>query len=200
MSWNNSIEELIQKIGEQSQCFAILHRNSQKYYAFLSHFINIPVIILSTVCGSANFIVKSDNLGTNVIGGISILTGIIQTIGTYFKWAQLSESHKVSYISYQKLFNIISAELALPKEHRKEAEIMLDDIRQQIERLQELAPPIPQRVIDDFKKQYANYENVSRPTITNGLEKVNIYKPEIVISDNKPIKNDEAKSKPIFKP
>lgn len=199
MSWNTSIEELIQKIGEQSQCFAILHRNSQKYYSYLSHFINIPVIILSTVCGSANFIVKDDSMGTNVIGGISILTGIIQTIGTYFKWGQLSESHKVSYISYQKLFNVISAELALPQEHRKEAEIMLDDIRQQIERLQELAPPIPQNIIEDFKKQYSQYENVSRPTITNGLEKVNIYKPEIIVSEPKPIKIDIEKPKPIFK-
>lgn len=199
MSWNNSIEELIQKIGEQSQCFAILHRNSQKYYSHLSHFINIPVIILSTICGSANFIVRDDSMGTNIIGGVSILTGIIQTIGTYFKWSQLSESHKISYISYQKLFNVISAELALPREHRKEAEIMLDDIRQQIERLQELAPPIPQKIISDFKNQYTQYQDVSRPTITNGLEKINIYKTEIIIPDAKPIKTDEQKSKPIFK-
>lgn len=217
MKWNNSIEALIQKIGEQAECYSILHRNSEKHYSYLNHFIAIPVIVLSTVCGSANFAFgKTDgDLPSMILGGISIATGIIQTIGTYFRFAQLAEAHKISYISYEKMYNMISAELALPREHRKDGNVMLDDIRQAIERLQEIAPPIPDKVITAFKKQYSEYADVSRPVICNGLNKVDINKEtesipaiieqvaspvNVVITDAKPEVAPQAKSvRPPFK-
>jgi hypothetical protein len=105
------------------------------------------------------------------------MTGIIQTIGTYFRFAQLSESHRISYISYEKLFNHISTELALPREDRVQADVLLNEIRQATERLQEIAPAIPDRIIERFKKDYAQYTNVVRPIVANGLIAVTVNKP-----------------------
>lgn len=212
MRWNDSVEALIQKIGEQAECYSILHRNSEKHYAYLNHFIAIPVIILSTICGSANFAFSNNKDGTPsvILGAISITTGIIQTIGTYFRFAQLAEAHKISYISYEKMYNMIASELALPREHRKDGEVLLDDIRQAIERLQEIAPPIPDGVIIAFKKQYSEYADVSRPVICNGLNKVVINREEsipatstapvnIVITEAKPEVQQRPHVKPPFK-
>jgi hypothetical protein len=53
---------------------------------------------------------------------------------------------------------------------------MLLTIKGELERLAEIAPPIPQRVIDDFKRKYKD-EDTARPSIVNGLEKIEPYKP-----------------------
>lgn len=172
--WSEPVEELIKKIGEQSQCFSILHRRSEQYYAYFNHFIAIPVIIFSTVSGSGNFIFGGDKEASLVVGAISILTGIISTLGTYFRFAQLSEAHRISAIQYNKLFQKISAELALTREHRTNAELLLNQIREMIERLEEVSPAIPIKVIQSFKADYKQYSDVSRPTIANGLEKIRI--------------------------
>ena len=176
--WSDSIEDLVKTIAEQSECFTVLHRNSEKLYSYLNHFVQIPVIILCAFTGSANFLFSnSDKTATSIIGGASIMTGIIQTIGTYFRFAQLSESHRISYISYEKLFNHISTELALPREDRVQADVLLNEIRQATERLQEIAPAIPDRIIERFKKDYAQYTNVVRPIVANGLIAVTVNKP-----------------------
>jgi hypothetical protein len=206
--WSDSIESLVKTIAEQSECYTVLHRNSEKLYSYLNHFIQIPVIILCAVTGSANFLFgSSDKTATSIIGGVSILTGIVQTIGTYFRFAQLSESHKISYISYEKLFNHISTELALPREDRVQADILLNEIRQSIERLQEIAPAIPDKIIEKFKKDYSNYPDVVRPIIANGLISVSVNKeppkrlsillPDIVVHiPEEPVPEDKPKPKP----
>lgn len=210
--WSEPIEALVKTIAEQSECYSVLHRNSEKFFSYFNHFIQIPVIILCAFTGSANFLFSnSDKTASSIIGGASIITGIIQTIGTYFRFAQLSEAHRISYISYEKLFNHISAELALPREDRVQADILLNEIRQATERLQEIAPAIPNSVIEKFKKDYAEYTNVVRPIIANGLIAVAVNKappkrismtlepivtPQIILPEEKP---KQEKVKPPFR-
>lgn len=200
--WSDSIEDLVKTIAEQSECYTVLHRNSEKFYSYFNHFVQIPVIILCAFTGSANFLFSNtDKTASSVIGGVSILTGIIQTIGTYFRFAQLSEAHKIAYISYEKLYNHISSELALPREDRVQADVLLNEIRQGLERMQELAPAIPDKIIERFKKDYSQYPNVTRPIVANGLIAVVVNKepskrssmitspievPQIVIPEEQP--------------
>lgn len=177
--WSPPVEELIKKIGEQAQCFSILHRRSERYYSYFNHFIAIPVIVLSTASGSGNFIFGGDREASMIVGSLSILIGIIQTLGTYFRFAQLSEANRISAIQYNKLYQKISIELSLTREHRIDANILLNDIREVTERLEETSPVIPLSVIQTFKKDYAHYKDVSRPNVANGLEniKINIEAP-----------------------
>jgi hypothetical protein len=180
--WSEPVEELIKKIGEQSQCFSILHRRSEQYYAYFNHFIAIPVIIFSTISGSGNFIFGGQKEASLVVGAISILTGIISTLGTYFRFAQLSEAHRISAIQYNKLFQKISAELALTREHRTNAELLLNQIREMIERLEEVSPAIPIKVIQSFKSDYKQYKGeINFPSVANGLDniKINLEPPPI---------------------
>ena len=177
--WSPPIETLIQTIGEQSECYAILHRNAEKYYSYLQHFFAIPAIVLSTVAGTGSFAFGSDTAEgdktpSSIIGAISIAVGVIQTLSTYFRFAQLSELHRVSAISYQKMYNRISGELVLERTDRKDADQFLETLRNDIERLEEITPAIPDRVISAFKKKYSGNTDVRRPTIANGLEKVMI--------------------------
>jgi len=172
---NPSQEQLIKKIGEQAQCYSILHRESQTYYGWLNHFTAIPVIVLSTVAGSGSFIFGGEKTASFGIGAISILVGILQTVGAYFRHAQLSETHRVCSISYHKMFINISAELSLPREQRQDTSLLMSGLRSEIERLSEISPPIPITIITQFKQKYKEYTDVSKPTIANGLETITVY-------------------------
>ena len=207
---NPSQEQLIKKIGEQAQCYTILHRESQSYYGWLNHFTAIPVIVLSTIAGSGNFIFGGDRDATLGIGAISIVVGVLQTLASYFRHAQLSETHRVCSIAYQKMFMNISAELSLPPEERQDTTLLMNSIRSEIERLSEIAPPIPVHIIRAFKVKYQKNEDVSRPQITNGLEKIDIYRPppelkrtSVILEPIVPVVEPPPSAipkKPIFKP
>jgi hypothetical protein len=199
---NPAQEQLIKKIGEQSQCYSILHREAQSYYGWLNHFTAIPVIILSTVAGSGNFIFGGDKDATIGIGVLSVFVGILQTLASYFRHAQLSESHRICSISYHKLFMNISAELSLPPEQRQDITILMNNLRSEIERLSEIAPLIPASVIINFKQKYKEYTNISRPQIANGLETIEVYTdpPELkIIAEpiSPPIEEKEKKKLPF---
>jgi hypothetical protein len=199
---NPQQELLVKKIGEQSLSYNILHRESQSYYGWLNHFIAIPVICLSTLSGSASFIFGGEKSASVGIGILSVCIGIIQTLGTYFRFSQLAELHRICSISYQKLYMKISAELTLPPSDREDPTIMMSNIRSELERLQEVAPPIPINIIEAYKKKYKNYTDISRPEITNGLEAIIPYTASIV---EKPVdvvvetKVKEEKKKTVFK-
>ena len=168
-------EEFIKKLGEQAQCYGILHRESEIYYKWLTHFTSIPVIVLSTTAGSLGFIFSGNDSATTGISVISIFVGILQTLASYFRHSQLSETHRICHISYDKLFFNINTELTLPPEERQDTHTFLLNIKGELERLAEIAPPIPKRVIDEFKRKYKD-EDTNRPSLVNGLEKIEPYK------------------------
>ena len=180
--WSPAIEQLIKKIGEQSLCYNILHRRSQSYYSYYNHFIAIPVIVLSSLTGAATFALsgKEGELPSILLGSLSILTGFIQTLGSYYRFAQLSENHRIVGLQYNKMYQTISTQLALAREIRDPAAKILDHLKETIERLQEVAPEIPQYVINAFKRDYKNYTDTSRPNIVNGIDSimVNVEPPE----------------------
>ncbi len=64
----------------------------------------IPVIIISTVTGTANFAQEHfpDHRATMamIIGGFNIMAAIITTISQFLKIAEVNESHRVATLSW----------------------------------------------------------------------------------------------------
>ena len=176
IEWSDPIEKLVKRVGEESLCFNILHRRSQSYYAYRNHFVAIPTIALSSIIGAITFAVGNQETtwSSTLLGSLNVLTAFIGTLGSYFRFAQLSENHRIVAIQYNKMYHLITAQLALSRELREPVSKMLDIIKDTIERLQEVAPEIPQAVIKGFKRDFTQYENISRPSITNGLESIEI--------------------------
>jgi hypothetical protein len=52
---------------------------------------------------------------------------------------------------------------------------MLKVIREQLERLAETSPQIPDPIIVLFNKNFHDQKNVSKPEITNGLDPIQVY-------------------------
>jgi len=180
VSWHSQLERVISDEGERCLCFSWLHGKSQKMFSKLNTMISIPVIVMSTIAGSAS--IGSANLFSNAtiagvsIGAVSLMVGVLNTISSYFGWAKRAEAHRIAAVTYEKVYRFILIELAMPREERMVARDMLKVVRDQCDRLQETSPQIPDQVILEFKKKFGDSTpDLKKPEITNGLDPIFVY-------------------------
>lgn len=185
VSWSTQIEDLIAIEGEKCLGLAKLHQKCEEFANQKNTLIQIPVIVLSTLSGTASVgsstMFREGSIAPLIIGLVSIGVGILNTLGGYFAFAKKSEAHRIAHLQYSKLFSQINVELALPRNERSSAEQILNNLRDTMERLAEITPSIPGNIIKDFNKKYADYKNVGLPAEVNGLSKIKIFRGEIKI-------------------
>jgi hypothetical protein len=180
LAYNTHLEDLIASEGEKALAFQWLHDQSEKRYSQFNTYIALPVIVLSTLSGTASIgqreLFGDTPLSAVVIGLVSILVGILNTLASFFAWAKRAEGHRIAGITYSKLHRYISIELSLPREQRVPAKHFLKTIRESIDRLNETSPQIPQVVITGFQKRFDPVPaDISIPDICNGLHKVEVH-------------------------
>jgi hypothetical protein len=177
--YDDDLENLLKGEAEKAESLSILHRISHEKYNSYSNAINIPVIIGSSAIGFATGI-KIDYEDINIVLGIfSVVIGCIKALDSFFQLAQRSERHRLVSLQYAQICRKISVELSLEREVRLEAKEALNMIRTDIKNLEEIAPIIPDDVIDKYKAKYPRHEGetIKRPNITNGLTEIVINKP-----------------------
>lgn len=179
ISWNKELEDLIGKEGEKCAGLAWLYRESEQYYSSRNNYVALPVIVLSTltgfISGSSQLIFANPDTSSIGIGAVSLFTGVLSTIGSYFSWAKKSEACRISALQYSKLHKFISVELTLPKIERIRAKDMLKMIRETVERLLETSPAIPKAIILEYNQKFAKGEaTISHPEIATGVMPVEI--------------------------
>lgn len=178
-NWNDQLERILAHEAERCLCYSVLHRLCEDRYSKLNNYITLPCIVLSTLAGTCS--VGSSSLfgdgpvASVAIGGVSILVGILNTLGSYFAFARRSEGHKSSSVQYGKLHRFLMIELSLPRAQRMTANDLLKTMREQIDRLFETSPAIPEQVIKAFKHRYGEETDVKRPEIANGIDPIEIY-------------------------
>lgn len=180
VNWNSQLERIISDEGERCLCYSWLHARAEKRFSSLNTYISIPVIVMSTVAGSASIgsqsLFNGSQAGNICIGLISLGVGVMNTISSFFSWAKRTESHRIAAITYQKVYRFILIELALPRRERMAAKDMLKIVRDQCDRLQEMSPQIPDTVIQEFKDKFGTTTpDLKKPEITNGLDPILIY-------------------------
>jgi len=177
--WNEQLEEVLSQEGERALCYSWLHNRAQARVAKFDTNIALPVIILSTIAGTGSIasesLFKGSSTASVAIGGISLLVGIMNTVSNYFGFAKRSEAHRISTLTYAKIHKFIVIELSLPRKERMKAKDMLKVIREQLERLSEISPQLPEPVIAEFNRKFHDQKNVSKPEITNGLDPIQVY-------------------------
>lgn len=142
----------------------------------------IPVIILSTLTGTANFGVNSllpdpsyERWASAIIGGVSLITGMISTVANFLRYAQSSEAHRVAGISWGKFQRFVSTELALHPNERMDAMSFLKMSRIELDRLIEQAPSIPDGVISAFLREFKGKKDIKFPEIAGGIEHTKVF-------------------------
>jgi hypothetical protein len=155
-------------------------------YSSRSVWIDLPVIILGTLNGAVS--VGSESLfGGNpfapvAVGVVALITAILTTIGSYFAWNRRAEGHRISTLSYAKLYRFLSIEMALPRCERMSPNNLLKYVKTEYDRLSEISPLIPPSVIRDFKVKFSDekYAEISKPEDVNGLYAIQIFSREDV--------------------
>jgi hypothetical protein len=181
ITWNDKLEEYFASTGEKAHCLSWLHKKAESLYSNRSTFIDLPVIILSALIGGTSIGSKSlfgdSDAAPMILGLISILVGILNTVGTYFSWSRRAEAHRISNIQYARLYRHISVEMSLPRNERTKPAESLQFIKTEYDRLNEISPLIPPGIIKEFNNRFRHEKEISQPEETNGLEKITIYIP-----------------------
>lgn len=176
--WTHEQEKLMSEWADKAQCYRWLHDRCEKEFSVKNAWITIPVIILSTITGTANFAIGSlitdDPTGQKyaqaAIGTVSLFAGMLTTIGNFLRFAQGSEAHRVAGIAWGKFQRQIAVELAIHPNERIECMDFLKICRAELDRLIEQSPPIPDTVIQEFEREFKDINDVKKPEICNGLE------------------------------
>lgn len=170
--WSPGLEEVLRKEGEEAESLFWLHNRSSVVSTRNNDMINIPSIVLQTITG---FLSATGGLvPALVLGSISVFTGVLSTLLSYYKFSAKAEAHRMSAQLYLKIYKKIEIELSLPPDQRVAPIKLLEEVRDKLARVSEVAPDIPQIIIAEYKKQFKDGDT-KKPIIANGLDKILVY-------------------------
>lgn len=182
MSWHPQQEKILKNWSEIGSSYRYLHDKSFNKYERCNMCFSLPVIILSTLTGVANFAQSSfppDARPTVsvIIGSLNIIAGLITTIAQFLKVAEKTEGHRAASVAYSKFSRNISVELSLPvKERLVHGTEFLSTQRAELDRLIEQSPTIPADIVKKFDKTF-----IKRDASGNKIDDdETFYKPEIL--------------------
>ena len=138
--WNEQHEKILVEWADKAICYRWLHSKSRIKYNSKNTWFTIPVIIMSTLTGTANFAIdripeEYKAWYTVGVGSVNILAGILTTIQQFLKISELNEAHRSSSISWDKFYRNIKLELAKSREERMPAFQMLKMSKEEFDRL-----------------------------------------------------------------
>ena len=177
IEWTSDHENILIDWADKSMCYRWLHSKSYDRYNKLNTWFTIPVIIMSTLTGTANFAqerVPIDYRGyfSMIVGGVNIIAGIVTTIQNFLKISELNESHRVGSLSWDKFYRKIRVELAKSPEERQAVDVYLKLCTEEFDRLMETSPSIENHIVKEFKHKFQNkpgFEKVKKPDICDTI-------------------------------
>lgn len=170
-SWNDYHESILKSWGEQSACYRYMHHRAFLMFKKLSLRFNLPVIVLSTITGTANFAQSTlpasiQPAAPSIIGGLNLIAGLIATIMQFLKIQELMENHRTAALGHGNLSRNIRLQLALPRDERKKEGLkFVEECKTTYDSLLEQSPPIPKHILLNFEKDYPRDSNFTKPEI-----------------------------------
>lgn len=180
--WHKQQEVVLKKWAETASSYRYLHDRSFQKYTSQNMWFAIPVIILSTITGTANFAQASfpesaKDIAPAIIGSLNLAAGLITTIAQFLRVSELLEGHRVASVAYGKFSRNITVELSLPVEERTRGGTeFLNNCRTELDKLIEQSPNIPINILKKFEKKFKDKEFM-RPDILE-ISAVEIYIPD----------------------
>ena len=159
-NWHQQQEVILKAWGEAAACYRYIH--FQAFLAYKKKYMRatLPVIVLSTLTGTANFAMSDvpDNLkqtAQQTIGAANLVAGLIATISTFLKLSENTEAHKAAAFLFGKFSRKIRLELALPlKDRTKDGSVMIDECKAEYDRMLEQQPDIPKAILEEFDRTF----------------------------------------------
>ena len=197
--WTREQEELLKDWCDIANCFRWMHEESSFKYRKLNNKIALPVIVLSTLTGTANFAMKSfvpnnsQQYALAVVGAINIFCGVLTTVQTYFKYAELTEGHLTASKMWSKFQRTVGIELAIDRTKRRHPNEFLKYCIDEYNKLKETSPMIPKSIAMDFKNKFKNVKNIYKPDVYDNIGNTLTYL-DYMNRNEKPIPPTELQS------
>ena len=182
--WKREHEIILVEWADKAMCYRWLHTRSHQAYSKTNAWFTIPVIIMSTLTGTANF--AQDRFSEDIkpyaqmgIGTVNIFAGILTTIAQFLKIGELNEAHRVSSISWDKFYRNIKVELAKSRNERTNVAHMIKLCKEEFDRLMETSPSINEKIIKLFNKTFPTTKSTVVEDINKDITRPDIKRPEI---------------------
>ena len=178
--WHGQQENILKKWGEIGSSYRFMHDRAYLKFEAQNLRFALPVIVLSTIKGTANFAQASfpESWQTYVplfAGFLNLSAGLITTIAQFLRVSELLEGHRAASIAYSKFSRNISVELSLPKDERScSGREFVSKCRMELDRLIEQSPNIPLAIVKLFGKKFQQNSFV-KPDILE-ISDVEVYK------------------------
>jgi len=197
VEWTPEHEGILIEWADKAMCYRWLHSKANSMYSSLNAWYTIPVIIISTLTGTANFAqervpLEYQSYFVMIVGAFNITAGIITTIQQFLKITQLNEAHRVSSIAWDKFYRNIKIELAKHPCERIDVKQMIKMSKEEFDRLMETSPNVPDKIITEFKYNFKSsdvFDKIVKPEICDILVPTNDYR--------NPWFNDENRAKQV---
>jgi hypothetical protein len=185
LKWNKDDDVILKEWADKSACFKLLHEKSYKVYK--KQYLNfmIPVIVISTLTGAANFALERipdqtyQGYASLVVGAFNIVAAIISTVAQFLKTSELKEGHNIAARSWDKFNRTIKLELQKNPDERTDKRDLFTYSMKEYDRLVELSPDIPTSVIKEFNEVYKNTIDLIKPEITGVLVSSKVYEKQL---------------------
>mgnify|MGYP006081285283 FL=1 len=193
--WNEYHENILRQWGESSACYRYMHHRAFLLFKKMSLRFNLPVIVLSTITGTANFAQSTlpesiRPAAPSIIGGLNLIAGLIATIMQFLKINELMENHRTAALGHGSLSRNIRLQLALPRdERRKEGLKFVEECKTTYDSLLEQSPAIPKHILLNFEKDYPIDGIFTKPEILN-VRPIPFLKPPKTIEPIRAITQD----------
>ena len=180
--WHDQQEKILKRWSEIGSSYRYMHDRAYMYFNTQNMRFALPVIIISTVTGTANFAQGTFPEAWQAyvplfIGFFNLLAGIVTTIAQFLRVSELLEGHRAASIAYSKMSRNISVELSLPiKERSSSGKEFIANARLEMDRLIEQSPNIPLFIVKEFGKKFDEVDFV-KPDILD-IRGVDVYKDE----------------------
>lgn len=177
VNWSEPLEQVAKEHAERCLALAWAHEEAQRWSATWNTRLVFPSIVLATFSGAGA--VGSDQLlpfegATTLVGIVSLLVGVLQTVTNYFGFAKNSEAHRIAALQYNKMHAQLSMQLALPRSERKRAAEIIDAINTERDRLSEIVPILPQTIKDSFRLKFPDLGDFALPSNLGSLSEVRV--------------------------
>ena len=169
--WHPQQEAILKGWGESAACYRYMHYQAFLNYRQSNMRYTLPVIVLSTLTGTANFAQEQFPEGLKPfvapsIGGLNLIAGLIATIAQFLKISELMEAHRVAAMQFGKFSRIVRLELGLPLVDRsRDGSDMVELLKGEYDALIEQSPSIPASVLMLFERNFPSDEDITKPEI-----------------------------------
>ena len=171
--WHPQQEAILKGWGESAACYRYMHYQAFLNYRQSNMRYTLPVIVLSTLTGTANFAQEQFPEGLKPfvapsIGGLNLIAGLIATIAQFLKISELMEAHRVAAMQFGKFSRVVRLELGLPLVDRsRDGSDMVELLKGEYDALIEQSPSIPASVLMLFERNFPSDEDITKPEIVH---------------------------------